>query len=810
MSLDNQDAAKLRAENDELRRRLEEAEDALRAIREGEVDAVIVSGTKGDRVFSLAGTENLHRIMVETMNEAGIATSPDGTILYCNHRACALLQRATSELMGQHLSEIVAPHHLDRISLLLDNAKRGTTHDRIMFLAPDESPVPMQLWASRAETLEGPMITLVGTDLSLLEADQALLAHLEEQQNALHAREQELTVAHHRLSSDLEAMSSLQRIASHFVRGEDPSRIAEDALDAAIRVSSAFSGDVQLVDPDTGEHYIAAHRAFEPWRVEFWEKELGTPASACSAAWESGQQAVVEDVESSPLFAGTPQLDAHRRAGVRSIVSTPMVSGDGRVMGVLTVHFQDAGAPDARTMQWVDLIARETGDIIDRAITVVRRDQLVHELEETQRLLRESHFALEEKVKERTLLSEERGEKLRAMADALTTAEQEERRRLAQVLHDDLQQMLVAIRLRLANLEGSVAGTALLPAVRSIGEIVDSAITSSRSLTVELSPPVLRESLADIIAWLANWFETRHGVRVEVRGDPGVAEPSDEAKKFLFQAVRELIVNIRKHAGVDCAQVRIFTAGDEVGIEVSDDGKGFDPEQVRSDGRASFGLFNIRERVELMGGSLEIKSAPGHGTVTVIRLPVAASGIRAVVASDSVAAPTHENGPIRVLVVDDHTIFRRGLISILNNYPDIKVVGEASDGEHGVKQAGELMPDVVIMDLAMPRMNGIEATREIKSRFMSIDVIALSFQESEHARASVVQAGARAYFTKSGPLDQLLRAIRERREGNERIAVGDNDHTALVPPARPRERRSANAPLRKTDHTHTSPRTRKA
>ncbi|HXS10168.1 MAG TPA: hybrid sensor histidine kinase/response regulator, partial [Candidatus Krumholzibacteria bacterium] len=77
-----QDAAskKLRAENEELRRRLEEAEEALRAIRDGDVDAIVVSGTRGDRVFSLAETENLYRLMVETMNEAGMATSLDGTI----------------------------------------------------------------------------------------------------------------------------------------------------------------------------------------------------------------------------------------------------------------------------------------------------------------------------------------------------------------------------------------------------------------------------------------------------------------------------------------------------------------------------------------------------------------------------------------------------------------------------------------------------------------------------------------------------------------------------------------------------------
>ena len=91
----------------------------------------------------------------------------------------------------------------------------------------------MQVWASRAETFEGPMISMVGTDLSMLEADQALMLHLEEQQKALREREHELTIAHDHLASDLEGMSSLQRIATQFVRGADTRTIAMDALDAA-------------------------------------------------------------------------------------------------------------------------------------------------------------------------------------------------------------------------------------------------------------------------------------------------------------------------------------------------------------------------------------------------------------------------------------------------------------------------------------------------------------------------------------------------------------------------------------------------
>jgi PAS domain S-box-containing protein len=178
---------RLAAENAELRARLEEAEDALRAIREGEVDAVIVTGSQGDRVFSLMETENLHRQMVETMNEAGLAISPDGLLLYANDRAAALLSRRRSSLLGRPLKDLVVPQDAERLRALLQASKHGTADDRVVFRAADGAAVPMHLWASRLDRPAGAMICLVGTDLSRLEADRALVAQLEEQQRALSA-----------------------------------------------------------------------------------------------------------------------------------------------------------------------------------------------------------------------------------------------------------------------------------------------------------------------------------------------------------------------------------------------------------------------------------------------------------------------------------------------------------------------------------------------------------------------------------------------------------------------------------------------
>jgi len=179
--------ASLQAEIDGLRARLDEAEETLRAIREGEADAIIVSGSQGDRVFSLTETENLHRLMVETMNEAGLAISPEGLLLYCNERAAALLQQSRSALLGRPLMQVMTPQDAWRLQALLDASRNGTADDRVVFRAADGTAVPLHLWASRIDRPGEPMICLVGTDLTRLEADSALVAQLVEQQQALRA-----------------------------------------------------------------------------------------------------------------------------------------------------------------------------------------------------------------------------------------------------------------------------------------------------------------------------------------------------------------------------------------------------------------------------------------------------------------------------------------------------------------------------------------------------------------------------------------------------------------------------------------------
>lgn len=115
---------------------------------------------------------------------------------------------------------------------------------------------------------------------------------------------------------------------------------------------------------------------------------------------------------------------------------------------------------------------------------------------------------------------------------------------------------------------------------------------------------------------------------------------------------------------------------------------------------------------------------------------------------------------IRVLLVDDHRLLREGLAGVLEREPDLEVVGQAADGLDALEMARELHPDVILMDVTMPRMSGIEATRRISHEMPDIRIVGLSMHEAEEIGAAMRRAGASDYIMKDGPSDELISAIR--------------------------------------------------
>ena len=131
-----------------------------------------------------------------------------------------------------------------------------------------------------------------------------------------------------------------------------------------------------------------------------------------------------------------------------------------------------------------------------------------------------------------------------------------------------------------------------------------------------------------------------------------------------------------------------------------------------------------------------------------------------------------EGGPetLRVLVCDDHALFRRGLQMVLEQEPDLELVGEAADGEEVVVRAQELMPDVILMDVRMPRMSGIEAAREIKEALPHVKILMLTISDDEADLYEAIKAGASGYLLKEIPIEEVAQAIRSVWAGQSRIS----------------------------------------
>jgi signal transduction histidine kinase/ActR/RegA family two-component response regulator len=398
------------------------------------------------------------------------------------------------------------------------------------------------------------------------------------------------------------------------------------------------------------------------------------------------------------------------------------------------------------------------------------------QVEEDLKRLTES---LEQRVAQRTRALQERTSQLQTLASQLAHAEQRERRRLARLLHDDLQQLLVAARLKVAMIRRRATEETLCGWLAQVDGLLDQAISGSRSLTFELSPPVLYDAgLEPAVKWLAGQMEEKHGLMVEVEALAQVEPVGEDIRILLFHAVRELLFNVVKHAASDRALVRISRAdGDLLEILVADQGAGFDPailDQFAAKNPAAtggFGLFSLRQRLELLGGRLDAESSLGAGTRMVIHIPLGAAGVDIDISPEELLV---EGGPvasgggihtarrkrIRVLVADDHPILREGLAGLLAEEPDIDVVGQAGDGQEVLDLARRTAPQVVLMDITMPVLNGIDATRQIKAEMPQVRVIGLSMHEDQAMISAMYEAGADAYLVKNGPSEALVEAIR--------------------------------------------------
>ena len=370
-------------------------------------------------------------------------------------------------------------------------------------------------------------------------------------------------------------------------------------------------------------------------------------------------------------------------------------------------------------------------------------------------------------------------ETLRNLSGRLLRLQDEERRRISRDLHDVTGQKLALLSMDLSgilkhkNIVKDEDINRLLVESISLSNDVNKEI---RTLSYLLHPPLLDElGLSSAVEWFTQGFENRTGIHVNVDIPTSFVRLAPDAEVALFRIVQESLSNVHRYSGSPNAYVRARSDVGEVRLEIGDFGKGMGKES-RIPNRTSVaplgvGIQGMTERVRQLSGSLEITSRPGKGTLVTAILPI--SNLRTEIPElhqDShinEVQLTQAEGIVetrawrkRILIADDHDVLRRGIRTMLESDPSLEVCGEAVDGKDALEKTLAQAPDLVILDINMPIMNGLDVLRQIVRHRPLTKVLAFSVHDSKQIVEEILAAGAHSYLSKATAGQHLVHEVR--------------------------------------------------
>ena len=282
--------------------------------------------------------------------------------------------------------------------------------------------------------------------------------------------------------------------------------------------------------------------------------------------------------------------------------------------------------------------------------------------------------------------------------------------------------------------------------------------------------------LCPAVEALARNIQRQRGIRVTLELDAAAEPEAEQVRVLLFEAVRELLTNVVTHAKATTANIRIsLNQESQIEITVRDDGIGFGPLAIEFAHRKDklFGLMEIRERLKYIGGGMRLEKAAPRGAQVTLFVPTELRRIdpstalqKTALTGATVGAPQASpqvqqlKGRCRIVVADDHAIFREGLINLISQDADFQVVGEAADGEEAIAIVTKVRPDILICDVSMPKLSGIEVTARLSRAMPELTIVGLSMHERQDMSLAMRKAGAAAYVTKGGSSDALMALLR--------------------------------------------------
>jgi signal transduction histidine kinase/CheY-like chemotaxis protein len=532
--------------------------------------------------------------------------------------------------------------------------------------------------------------------------------------------------------------------------------VLDQIVEAAGAISDADFGTIQIVDPVSNDLPIVAHLGFEEWWLRYWER-VSEAQGLCGTVRECRERIVVEDVESSPFFMGTPGLEIQRRAGVRACQTTPLIGRSGKILGMLSTYYRKPGRPDDRALRLLDLLARQASDIIEGV--------------QAEEALRLANAQLMEGDRRKN--------------EFIAALSHELRNPLAPISNS----LFVLDRVPADSEQAGRAKRIIARQVRQLSTLVNDLLDTTRITRNKIKLNQERLDLNEAVRLaLVDHLPSFELAQVQVDFVPA-SEPvsvfADPTR--IAQIVGNLLSNSAKFTGKGGhTWVAIRREGAQAVLRVTDDGVGMDGETLqhlfepfmqaaqsldRSQGGLGLGLALVKGLAELHGGSVSAHSdGPGLGTEFIVHFPLDNQPA----AEPMVSATRPGFTRRRVLIIEDNVDAANSLREALEFCEH--QVEVAHTGPDGIAKAQVYRPDVILCDIGLPQMDGYQVARALRADKDLGDtcLVALSGYALPEDREHAVSAGFDRHLAKPPSLEALEEVLWEmggRRKG-QRAASG--------------------------------------
>jgi len=517
----------------------------------------------------LVESERRYRAVVETQNELIIRHSIDGIPTFVNDAYCRYFNKSPEEIIGTSFYPLFQEEQREDVKQeLLEITPENRTINKEHYAVMPDGSITWQEWVSRG---------IFDTNDKLLEiqATGRDITENKRTQKALQTIAEGISVAGDDTFFNYIANYLAEVLEAEYVLiGECDNNLKDKICTIAVHDHGKIAENFEYDLAGTPcENVIAKHFCF----------------------YDDGLQ---------QLFPEDAQLI---EMGAESYIGAPIFDSNDQAIGIIAIL-------STRPFKHRDLAETLLSILVIRCASEFERKYAEEELKNLYQLSQQSETALRDSKA-----------KLSGLAAEITIAEEQERRRIAVDMHDHIIQDLGLSKIKLGALAKRLAEHESLPLVEEMRELTELLIKEARTLVFEMSSPILYElGLEAAIKWLADETTKKSRFTCEVFDDGQVKPLTREMQVILFKAVRELMINITKYAEADQVNIFIDREIEQIIICVQDDGIGFTPANIDlyHDDKKAFGLFGIRERMDLLKGSVTINSSPGSGTSITLTAPL--------------------------------------------------------------------------------------------------------------------------------------------------------------------------------------------